>query len=62
MDDAHSNRKPVKKRSAEPNSESRECRGSILQALPIALIVFDADLKIIEANSKATSLVKLRDR
>ncbi|MHC4169751.1 MAG: PAS domain-containing sensor histidine kinase [Planctomycetota bacterium] len=62
MDDAHSNRKPVKKRSVEPNSESRERRGSILQALPIALIVFDADLKIIEANSKATSLVKLRDR
>jgi len=34
---------------------------SIIQSLPIGVIVFDSDLKIIEANSQATKLIKLGD-
>jgi PAS domain S-box-containing protein len=32
---------------------------SIVQSLPIGVIVFDSDLKIIEANSQAAKLIKL---
>ena len=62
MNGAHSNRRPVRKRATEPNSQSGSGRGSILQALPMALVVFDADLRIIEANLKAASVIKLGDR
>ena len=34
---------------------------SIVQSLPIGVIVFDSDLKIIEANSQAAKLIKLGD-
>lgn len=34
---------------------------SIVQTLPIGVIVFDSDLKIIEANSQAAKLIKLCD-
>ncbi len=34
---------------------------SIVQSLPIGIIVFDPSLKIIEANSKAAKLIKLGD-
>lgn len=34
---------------------------SIFQSLPIGVIVFDSDLKIIEVNSKAAKLIKLGD-
>lgn len=62
MHDTDSIRKAVRKRAAENNSQLMEGRTSILQALPIAVIVFDSDLRIIEANSTAASLIKLSDR
>jgi signal transduction histidine kinase len=34
---------------------------SIVQTLPIGVIVFDSDLKIIEANSRAAKLIRLGD-
>lgn len=34
---------------------------SIVQSLPIGVIAFDSDLKIIEANSQASKLIKLGD-
>jgi signal transduction histidine kinase len=34
---------------------------SIVQSLPIGVIVFDSDLKIIEANSQAAKLIKICD-
>ncbi len=34
---------------------------SIVQSLPIGVIVFDSDLKIIEANARAAKLIKLCD-
>ncbi|MHC4076150.1 MAG: histidine kinase dimerization/phospho-acceptor domain-containing protein, partial [Planctomycetota bacterium] len=34
---------------------------SIVQSLPIGIIVFDSDLKIIEANSQAAKLIQLGD-
>ena len=34
---------------------------SIVQSLPIGVIVFDSDLKIIDANSQAAKLIKLGD-
>ncbi len=34
---------------------------SIVQSLPIGVIAFDSDLKIIEANSQAAKLIKLGD-
>ncbi len=62
MDDSRSNRKPVSKRDAEPDPVSKASCASILQSLPIAVVVFDADLRIIESNSRAASLIRLRDR
>lgn len=62
MDDSHSNRKPVKRRSTESSLESRAGCGWILRAIPAAVVIFDADLKIIEANSRAASLIRLGDR
>lgn len=62
MDDAYSNSKPVKKCASEHHSKSGAGRQSILQALPTAVVVFDSDLRIIEANSTAASLIKLSDR
>lgn len=59
MADSHSNRNPVKKRITERNEQSGDTGGSILQALPIAVVVFDADLRIIEANAGAASLIEL---
>ena len=34
---------------------------SIVQSLPIGVVAFDADLKIIEANSRAAKLIELSD-
>jgi signal transduction histidine kinase len=34
---------------------------SIVQSLPIGVIIFDSDLKIIEANSQAAKLIKICD-
>lgn len=35
---------------------------SIIQSLPVAVVVFDSNLKIVEANAEAASLIDLRDR
>ena len=58
MADTRFNRNPVKKHVTARNSQYGDIGGSILQALPIAAIVFDADLRIVEANSMAASLIE----
>ena len=41
--------------------ESIRYSRTILQSLPIGVIVFDKDLKIIETNSQASKLIEVRD-
>ena len=59
MADTRFNRNPVKKHVTARNSQHGDIGGSILQALPIAAIVFDAEMRIVEANSMAASLMPL---
>ncbi|UCG58109.1 MAG: GHKL domain-containing protein [Phycisphaerales bacterium] len=35
---------------------------SVLDALPIGVVIFDRDLKVVEASSRATALIKLGNR
>jgi signal transduction histidine kinase len=57
--------KPTKNVSREKTDAKNEklifgpAGKSIVQSLPIGVIVFDSDLKIIEANSQAAKLIKL---
>lgn len=62
MDDSYPNRDPVRKHAVEPESKSGKGCGSILRALQIAVVVFDADLRVVDANSRAVSIVNLGDR
>lgn len=47
--------------NAEPEPEWMQ-KTSIIQSLPVAVVVFDSNLKIVEANSEAASLIDLSDR
>jgi len=49
------------RRSKAGPSESAEMGESIVQSLPIGVVAFDAELKVIEANAQAAKLIELGD-
>ncbi len=51
----------LKGHTVNDQSGSRLLGRSIVQSLPIGIIAFDPDLKIIEANAEATKLIELGD-
>jgi signal transduction histidine kinase len=52
---------PAGKNATNDRSGSGMLRNSIIWSLPIGLIAFDANLKIIEANPRAAELIELGD-
>jgi two-component system NtrC family sensor kinase len=46
----------------DKQTESALLGQSIVQSLPIGVVAFDADLRVIEANSQAATLIDLGDR
>ncbi len=54
--------KHSKAADSEPGPQSEEIGKSIIQALPIGIVIFDADLKIVGANPAASGLIELGGR
>jgi signal transduction histidine kinase len=55
------NGNPAKKNAINDHSTSDPLDKSIIQSLPIGIVAFDQNLKVIEANPRATELVELGD-
>jgi PAS domain S-box-containing protein len=53
--------KPSKKGSDEDKLKFRQLGESIIQSLPIGVVAFDTELKIIQANSHVADLIDLSD-
>ena len=60
--------KPYKKRDGSARksktraSESPAAAKSIIQSLPVGIVTFDTELKVIEANAQAAQLIELGER
>ncbi len=51
----------ISKNSDESNLRFGQLGKSIIQSLPIGIVAFDADLKIVESNPRAAQLIELGD-
>lgn len=60
-EDPHDNASPSKGRARRDPCESDQFDAAILQSLPIGIVAFDPDMKIIEVNPQAAKLIELGD-
>lgn len=60
-EDPHDNASPSKGRVRRDPCESDQFDAAILQSLPIGIVAFDPDMKIIEVNPQAAKLIELGD-
>ncbi|MEA3225413.1 MAG: ATP-binding protein [Planctomycetota bacterium] len=59
--DSHDDASPLKGRARKAPSKSTLLGKSIIQALPIGVVAFDTNMRIIEANPHAAKLIELGD-
>ncbi len=61
IEDTHNNTSPSKGRAGGNRCESEQLNKAILHSLPIGIVAFDSDMRIIESNPQAANLIELAD-